>query len=987
MSRTLSIVIISLIVFSWIDSALGQSPPIYEFSHSNASAGYGSSFFTAAGTQDNRYNTIRFTSYNDFNLYVMSHTYLAHTPFQVWEHVYFGDSGLTQNMTVNFHGAHFDSSIIALSGYNRTLETSQLNLDHVDLNTAVKLFFNGSDNQINLSNSGIYFTSQDPIFLATAPLTISAQSGDNYLKDFNGKVDASTTTINLHSGSTLLLEYCGSVSDTAKDYEKLWFYKPMTGTVDNATLKLHYSNVKFNSTAFNFTNSSTFEMSGSQTKAQFHNVSFDNSQIELGYNNTMIVDSTLSLADSSVTINPGSVIDALIVDVTGTSSLDGDGTTITYLKAGLFMLNDNATFNQNGSRILVDDFFLKSGSQLNIDDAYFQAKTSYFTGGTVNVTNSGWYQITGGFNYLDRVGTFNIDATSRLQLSHNAEILTHNALVFNNSGSIEIYGYLSGDGTFSGNGEVIVYETGQVNPGTYVAANDLIDTITFENAVTFTNNGAMGDQSMSQYYVNLDVVGGSASNDLLQYNDNDFDMTGLTSIKVETAGNTLTADDMHGKSFTVIASLDSGSTGSLITGGSYPTLIEGNQIPVLIDFTIGNNSTNGHDDVTFNAAKQGVSTLVTHPSVNTPNKTNGTLLLINASNNGNSTINTTLNTVTNSQFNRQVDTFHAEPFSSNMTISLEQSDVMLEMALDNAALGGGGTYSTKHDNAIDPKTRKRVWTDGSLVKGHVDGKNGLGDFKYNLSSLVIGTDLMYEQDSNVGVFAGIGSQKMDEHDLASQDFRGTTYYLGFYGYKDFDLWELRAAGGYGLGDHISKRYVQFGSDISGVNKAEYYSQNVYAGVRGRFKPLIDSDWLTISPEGSILVSHHEHGKIKEKGVDPLVLTIDSGDARSFITGVGLDAAIKPFGRTQTFYPITFVRYEHDWEAKRKDAHKVDAALTSHADQKYTFEGQNRGQNLWTMGLGLAGEINDQWQVSGGVVRGWNSHGTEYAFGLAMEYSF
>lgn len=1028
------------------------SPPDCEVTGTIGNIG-GSLSFNNLGTFDTRFDTIRFTSLNDYSVYVGGDSRISAAPYQIWEHVYFGDAGLTSNINVKFYGSILESYNMVLdANYSRTVGTSQLNLNHVNLETDPELFFSGSDNQINLSSSGIYFSDQEPEFISTAPLTINVLAGDNYLKNFNGRHSPSSTSINLRPGTSLLFDYCGSISFSATDIEKLYFYTPVTGTVDNATLKLHYSNVNFNSSSFNFTNSSIFELTGSQTQAEFVNVSFDTSQITLG-NSTTVKARELNLDNTTLTINPGARVDVSdSLTVTGTTTLSGSDLAGSGLYAYGFDLKDNATFNNIGSRVSVTDFILGSGSQLNINSGQFSAETTLGIGGTVDVTNGGLYAVTGGFYYTSRNAVFNIDATSHLTIGSSGEMTLGPLLSVNNNGTTAVYGYLSGRGTIAGSGEVVVHESGQISPGTFITANNLIDTITFENAVTFINAGALGNQSQSQYYAHIDVVGGTETNDLLQYNDNDFTTTNLTSIKVDTASSK-TADDLHGKHFTIVASSNAGSTGSVVTGGSYPAIVEGADIPALIDFTISNENTNGNDDITLNSYKQGVSSILKHPSITrmhragttttsvpapgnpshttttvvqivpqsngtanqmvtvtttnsnnavintstattklgkahgSSNKTAAANLLTSSANAGNTTIQGHLNALQNSHVNNHFDSIHAEPFSSYMTVSLEQNDLFLDTALSNATRHENHVYSSRNHVVTDMDTQRRFWLTGSYVDGDVDGENDLGSFDYTLSNLVIGTDLWHREDLNLGTFFGTGRQDMNEHDHAIQDFRGTSYHLGFYGSKQLSNWQLKLAVGYGYGDHRSTRQVKLGTNLSGENSADFDSHSVYTGLKARYTSFYKNDWLSLSPTASLLYSHYNQGQVTESGVDALALTVDSASAESIITGIGLDAVFKPLGKTQMIYPISFIRYEKDWEADNNDAHKVTAALSSHPDQKHDFFGQNRGSNIWTAGIGVASHVSSQLRISGGMVGGWNSNGSELAAGLSLQYDF
>lgn len=947
------------------------------------------SVFRPLATNKSGFDTIQFTNLTDIKIQITSGQTVGRLPYLIWQNVEFGDPSLTSNMTVNFLGGS-DATIDLGTGHTRTLELGILNLDHVDatIENGVTLNFAASSNGINLESSSMTFEGQGARAVSSAPFTITSISGDNEFKKWYGQIRSQSTTIDVQSGSTLLFDAC---VNNLQPYsipadQRLYFSSPVTGTVNNATMTFNYSDVYFNSSAFNFMNSA-LALTGSDSKVEFEKVSFDTSTMTLG-NNTTVTASEMTLADTTITLNAGARVNSDIVLVTHATTLAGSDYTGTGLYANLFDIKANVTFNQDGSRVNVTDWFwMRSGAKLNVDgsDAWFFAEeVRAFGNNIINITNGGWFTLTGGIHSLENFVTFNVAATSKLIVASGADLrlglpgINHTRI--NNDGAMQLYGILSDSGTIAGSGAVIVYSIGQIAPGrNFSTSTERIGTIVFENSVIF-ESGSSG----SQYYAHIDVTGGTETNDLVQYDDNDFDITNLSNIAVQTAS-AKTADELNGKSFRIISSLPTGSSGSLITGGSYPTIVEGSEIPALIDFTVSNEGTYGHGDITLNAAKQGVSSLLTHSSVNTANTANTVNLLAHAANNGNAVIINAMNNLVNGQVGAHFNSIHAEPYSSYMTVSLEQIDLVLNSVMSNVSTGRRFSPGKSSINK-DRDSGNAFWMDNLYVDGDVDGENNSGNFSYKLLSTTIGQDLRRSNDNVLGVYFSYGTQKMDEHDVANQDLRGDVYHLGGYlNMLSHENWDIHSVLGYAYGDHKSRRNISLGNYSSEVD-ADYDSHAVYTGVKGVFT-WIENEKFTLSPEIGLGYSFMYQGEIRESGDPSLGLKVDETTAQSFVTSSGINVKFAaPFERFK-FNPQAFLKYEHDWYANANDKHEIDAALISHPENKQKFVGRNRGADAIIYGFGITSNVSSALQASGGVIFSKTSHGREFSLGLNFEYKW
>ena len=939
------------------------------------------------GTYDSSYDALKFTGNGEISIYVGGNTTISNAPYKIWEHVSFGDTALPGNIKVNFYGSVLDFGDIILDGGRvRTVQTSQMDLSHVDMDTStVKFLFAGSDNKINLYNSGINFSASQPGFIATSALTINALAGQNYFKSFSGQHTPTQTTFNLLPGSTLLFDYSGDTDSGASAIEKLTFSTPVYGSVDNATMKLFKSNVYFNSTSFEFKNNSALQLSASDTKVEFVTVSFDNSGLSLG-NNTTLKAESLTLSNAKAILSNGAQFNISgTTDIYGTTEISGVKDQDTGLTTGNIRLDDNAVLNLRGPSIDALNLFSRKDSQLNVDGGTFTVKNLiYGLGSTTNVLNGGKFVLDAGFPKTSSWMAFNIDATSTLDV--NSAFQASTLLTANNNGNFNVNGALSGNGTITGNGTILVSEKGLITPGDYLNyTGNTIGTLTIENALKFTKQASSGQQTSSQYMVDIDVDGGVAKNDLLQYSNNNFDISGLSSISIQTI-KPLTAADLDGKQFTLISAASTGSTGTLIKASDYPTILVGQDMPALISFVVVDNNTNNKPDLTLLAHKDYLNISKNPLITDTKNLSSATNLLVNGANNGNSASYNALNNLTNSQigaFVPFVQSLHAEPFSSYMTVSLEHSDMVLNSVLNHAASKTYVTPALSKETERDG-TRERFWMDVSYAQGKVDGSGDLGSFKYDISSLIVGRDLIDTGDRRLGMYFSLGAQKMTEHDKADQNFSGSVYHLGAYlNQNNLGNWKLRGALGYAYGKNSSERRVSL-PGISYTPSADYGSNSLYAGVKSTHKGY-ENDWIALSPELGFSYIYYLRNALKESGDPNTSLLLDAADSQAMIASVGMNARFNSISKKQKIYPLAFIRYEYDIYAADNKSHEIKAAFVSNPQFKQSFVGQNRGTNAILTGIGLSSDPDSALQVNGGLVHSANSQGKEWGAGFNIEY--
>jgi hypothetical protein len=155
---------------------------------------------------------------------------------------------------------------------------------------------------------------------------------------------------------------------------------------------------------------------GSETTVEFANAKFDGSSMSLD-ENTTFKSEDLTLSNVNVDLSSGAKIITSAAYLNGTTNLAGDHISNSKFTSDLLRLNNNAILNQSRSKIITEGFVSRPGSQLNINNGYFDVDHMIFgEGGTVNINNNSIFRINARFPSNSRVMTFIIDGTSGIQI-------------------------------------------------------------------------------------------------------------------------------------------------------------------------------------------------------------------------------------------------------------------------------------------------------------------------------------------------------------------------------------------------------------------------------------------------------------------------------------------------------------------------------------------------------------------------------------------
>lgn len=349
---------------------------------------------------------------------------------------------------------------------------------------------------------------------------------------------------------------------------------------------------------------------------------------------------------------------------------------------------------------------------------------------------------------------------------------------------------------------------------------------------------------------------------------------------------------------------------------------------------------------------------------------------------GGSTLSSAWLSLTNANL-QQLNQVHAEPYSSNLTVGLEQLDLVAGSVMNRIS----GSMAPGPAGAVPAATTERsYWVDTQALRGNVEGEGGLGTFGYTLASALMGADLYADDSQRLGVFGGYAYHGMNEHDAVRQDFSAHTGLLGGYGTWTRAGWEFAWVGGYGLSDQTARRFTpDVGSFTGGTAKADFLSHSVFTSVQVK-RDLALLDRLRISPFLAASYAQVWQGEAREQGGGDFSFRIHEAEARALVTGGGFewsiaaDNAVLPATR---FFGV--LRYDHDWEAARSEAHEVTA--TSDLFGSFRQAGQNRGAHSLGAGFGFEGLAGNRIAWRAGLSGSVHEHGAEVGGAAHLRWTF
>ncbi|WP_238528860.1 autotransporter outer membrane beta-barrel domain-containing protein [Ruegeria conchae] len=649
----------------------------------------------------------------------------------------------------------------------------------------------------------------------------------------------------------------------------------------------------------------------------------------------------------------------LRVNIVGTSI--GSGRSMTFAPANGSDVDPTEVFFQSDTPLTYDNLTVTNATEIAFGVINIQTRSAQASDFTL--TNSS----------MSATSNMVIGAGSTLRLDASSSLTT---VDFDNFG------------TLAGNGTVNAFNF-NVRNGAVLSPGSSIGTLNINSAISF----AAGSTILSE----VDPAAAQKA-DLVSSTDA---VTGINNatIQVEAARPGLTAQDYAaGNDYTVFqaSSFD----------GNSPTLVAGGSLPALSSLSISNTPTvDGRIDIAFSTLP--VSSLPQHPAVvGSPNASNLAGAVANTTNTSPGTIltnGTTLgnavNTLTNSGlagFNR----VHAEPYSSNLTVGLEQLDLITNTVLSHAdcrkyqavgfsnedqPIASGDIDSAQSPSGAIDCSDRRWWIDTAYVSGDVDGSNGLGTFDYSLGTILVGADVASTDRGVVGVYAGFGTSSMDEHDQVDQDFSTDSYHVGVYGRTTTGTWEFSGLVGYMFGETDAKRNNPSVDGFTGGEaKSDLDQEGIHAGIQALKLFNLDSG-ARVSTVFGLNYGRIQQGSGTETGGGDFNYSIEKANAESLVASIGVDYQRDFLTENGLLTPIAFARYEYDFFANKDSEHEI--TVTSPIFGTFTQVGQNRGANGFVLGLGLGYQISDLARLTAGYGYSVRSNGQEHGLGANLSVRF
>jgi hypothetical protein len=565
-----------------------------------------------------------------------------------------------------------------------------------------------------------------------------------------------------------------------------------------------------------------------------------------------------------------------------------------------------------------------------------------------------------------------------------------------------VKGNLRGSGHIQGGGAVILQREGTAD-GQKVSGGWLYPGTLAQPIATLSIDPALYFEQGSQLRVNVGKNGqGQLDHGRVLYGAGGVTLDGTVTLALAPVGGQapLSATELNGKSITLLSARDAAVTGT-IRPSIYKPVVDVSAMPALLSWRVVDLQTNQHPDITLEADLLPYSGLQKDGGLKTNRGRGLGLLVAAAAQNPNGPIAGALNTLTNSQLGTsgtvtpgsgssgtppaplplptpgqaqgtpvaQQNSWHPEPYSSYIATGLAQVANLRNMVFERAALtNAAGT---------------QVWLDTAGFRGSIDGQGDLGSYGYHMSQLVVGKDMGAIWGGAWGTYVALNDRKIDVRDLQTQNISGTTAGLGAYWRHAGESWTTLAQWGFAHGWHDSVRRSTVAGQTAEL-RAKYHSDSTQAAVRFS-APWFEYRGIEVSHELGGSVSLYRQEGFNESGDPSFGFRVKAATSETYIAHAGTHVRFPALLGQSGLRPTAFGRFEHDF-AGNSD-HAIRAGLLANPQTVEKFLGQGRGANSAVVGLGLATDQPGPWQVQGGLIHSWHTHGRDWGASLNLRYSW
>lgn len=562
-------------------------------------------------------------------------------------------------------------------------------------------------------------------------------------------------------------------------------------------------------------------------------------------------------------------------------------------------------------------------------------------------------------NTLNNAGTMNHSPTFTSPVDGHQEYFAS----LNNQGNI---GVITNTGTMSTNGGY-----GINNAGTITTLNNQQGDLALKGNLPINYNTIINSTSN---YGKLAVTNANGTTNFGIYQGSVIPNGTTTYAAVMSgvnAGNLSTTSGIYGGglvSTTWILKNSTGSTWDLVTN---PTVVSNS--PTVSNSAAGSSLANQILIAYSAAAKEPTPTPTPTPApVVNPALKNGITLVA------------AVQSLTSSQVD-QLATVHAEGYSSNMTIGLEQMKTVANTVMDRIHKPISNSNSNSTSYALD--AGRYIWADVAGFNGTVNSYNGLAGFGYNSYYGVVGLDLFRNESGGLGLYAGAGNSYMTQSAQVSQTFNNNIGYVGMYGGMYLaDSVKLSGALGYSFGNTSAARNNPSIGNFTGGNATDTYSNNgAFAAIKLSHSMLV-GETFTLTPFLGGSYSQLNTGAVNETGGGDFNYSINAAKSYQTITFVGAEfiQPLKQIG-AESLALVGFYRFSYNWSANTDSAHTVTA--NSSAFGTFNQTGANMGPVSNLFGLGLQGQLSKDLSLRVGAVASINTNGTQYGGGGELRFRF
>ena len=244
-----------------------------------------------------------------------------------------------------------------------------------------------------------------------------------------------------------------------------------------------------------------------------------------------------------------------------------------------------------------------------------------------------------------------------------------------------------------------------------------------------------------------------------------------------------------------------------------------------------------------------------------------------------------------------------------------------------------------------------VWARAYGDYGDVDGDQNAQSFDEEQYGFSLGGDVRISEAFAVGLAGGYSESEMDFTDGDSIDYDG--YQVGLYGSFEPGAFYLDAMASYAWYDNDSRRDTGLGT-AKGDYDSEVFSVQAEAGYGFDLEP------ATVTPFVGVRYTEAMTDSFEESGAGAANLDVDSGDAESFTTTLGVDLSAE-FHASEDVAIIPEIRagWEHEFEDSRQS---IGASFAGAPASSFTVVGSEVADDSAVVGAGLTVDVAQTWQL-------------------------